>query len=53
MMKSAITYVLKIGGVKNVHQGTLQEILASLGDIQKDVALLEKYIQQVSLGLVY
>lgn len=48
MIRSAYTYLMKFGGPKNAHKKMTMEICAVLNDIQKDVALLEKHIQQVS-----
>lgn len=48
MMKSAIVYLWKIDGLTNVQQATINDMLASLDGIQKDVQQLQDCVQRVS-----
>ncbi len=48
MMQSALDYLRKIGGLKNVDERTLNVMLESINDIQTDVLQLQKCIHQVS-----
>lgn len=48
MMKSAINYLWKINGLKNVQQGKLIDMLQKIEEIQKDVLRLQNCVQKVS-----
>lgn len=48
MMKSAIDYLWKIGGLRNVHRRTIADMLVSIDAIQKDVLRLHNCVQKVS-----
>jgi len=49
MMKAAVAYLIRFGGPKYVPKNIVKDICAALNQIQRDVTLLEKHIQQVSI----
>lgn len=48
MMECALEYLNKMGALKNVHKGTVEEMLGLVTDIQKDLVPLKKHIHTVS-----
>lgn len=48
MLESAIDYLQNLGALKNVHQGTFKEMLASVDGIRNDILALQECVQKVS-----
>ncbi|KAG4070491.1 hypothetical protein HA402_005723 [Bradysia odoriphaga] len=50
MMECGVAYLNKLGALKNVHKGNVDEMLALTYDIQKDLVSLMKLVQQISIN---
>lgn len=49
MMESALTYLNKIGALKDVHRQNVDEMVQLTNDIQNDLVSLKKRMVQVSV----